>query len=201
VLHGIPGEDLGLPSTLPVDIGLDGACTPLLDVEFGQSAPAGTLDAGIYEAQVYLANGAPCSGTLAVAADVAIPVAGTVIVVAHLDQNGVPTLSSFTANVDDIGTGLAKVQVGHTAAAPAVDVQLKGKGPNARVRDLGPGEQSFAAQLLTNPYTVQIRPASGGKPVLKLSGVTFTGDAYTAVFAVGSPTSGTFTLATVEISP
>ena len=201
VVHGIPGSDLGLPNALPVDIGLDGGCTPLLDVEFGQSALAGTLDAGIYQAEVFLANGAGCSGTLAVTADIEIPVAGTVFAIAHLDQNGVPTLSQYTASLGDIPTGFAKVQVVHTAAAPAVDVRFKGKGPKPKISDLGPGEQSFADQLATTPYKVQVRPATGGKPVLELDGVSFSGDAYTSVFAVGTPSSGTFTVVPVEVSP
>jgi hypothetical protein len=103
--------------------------------------------------------------------------------------------------LDDISVGFAKVQVVHTAAAPAVDVQFKGKGPKPKIRDLGPGEQSFADQLSTTPYNVQIKPAAGGKPVLKLDGVSFSGDAYTSVFAVGSPVSGTFTVVPVEVSP
>jgi hypothetical protein len=203
VVHGAPGSDLGLSNPLPVDIGLNGGCTPLQDVEFGQSAFAGDLAAGVYEAQVYLANGAPCSGTLAVAADIAIPVTGTVFAIAHLDQNGVLTLSGFTAHVDDIGAGLARLQVVHTAAAPAVDVQLKpvGKGSKASIDNLRPGDQSFAAELPANPFNVQIKPAAGGKPVLKLQNVAFTGDAYTSVFAVGSLASGTFTLLPVEVGP
>ena len=203
VVHGINGEDLGLPTALPVDIGVDGSCTALQGVEFGQSAFAATLDAGIYEAQVYLADGAACGGALAVAADIEIPVVGTVFAIAHLDQNGVPTLSAFTARLDDIEAGLAKVQVAHTAAAPAVDVFLKGSGKlgKLRIRDLGPGEQSFAAQISATPYSVLIRPASGGKPVLRLTGVEFTGDAYTIVFAVGSPGGGTFTVLPVEVTP
>jgi hypothetical protein len=204
VVHAINGGDLGFPEALPVDIGLDGGCTPLQDVEFGQSAFAATLGAGIYEAQVYLADGAACGGTLAVAADIEIPVVGTVFAVAHLDQNGVPTLSAFTARLDDIGSGLAKVQVAHAAAAPAVDVFLKGGGKRGklRIRDLGPGEQSFAAQVdASRSYSVLIRPASGGKPVLRLSGVEFTADAYTIVFAVGTPAGGTFTVLPVEVTP
>jgi hypothetical protein len=203
VAHGIPGSDLGLPNPLPVDIGLDGGCTALQGVEFGQSAFAATLDAGVYEAQVYLVDGAPCGGTLAVAADIDIPVAGSVIAIAHLDQNGVPTLSTYTANPGDIAAGLAKLQVAHTAAAPAVDVKLKGsgKGAKAKIDDLAPGAQSFAAQLPATSYDVQIKPATGGKPVFELDDVPFTADAYTSVFAVGSPASGSFTLVTVEITP
>jgi hypothetical protein len=129
-----------------------------------------------------------CTGTLAVAADIEIPVTGSVFAIAHLDQNGVPSLSTFTAKLDDIAAGLAKLQVAHTASAPAVDVQLKGsgKGAKAKIEDLAPGGQSFAAQLPATSYSVRIKPANGGKPVFSLDDVSFTGDAYTAVFAVGS---------------
>jgi hypothetical protein len=61
-------------------------------------------------------------------------VTGSVFAIAHLDQNGVPTLSTFTAKLGDIAAGLAKLQVGHTASAPAVDVQLKGSGKVQRRR-------------------------------------------------------------------
>jgi hypothetical protein len=203
VVHGITGADLGLSSNLPVDIAVAGACTALQGVEFGQFASAGTLDAGIYQADVHLANGAPCSGAVAVSADIVVPVVGTVFAVAHLDQNGVPTLSQFTANLDDIGAGLAKFQLAHTAAAPAVDVRLKGpgKGAKAKISDLGPGAQSFAAQLPATSYNVDVKPADGGKPLLELQNVAISGDAYTLVFAVGSLSGGTFTVVPVEVTP
>lgn len=201
VIHGIPGTDIGQATdALPVDIGINGDCTALNGVEFQQSAPGGSVPAGVYEAQVYLADADPCAGTLAVAADVAVPVSGTVLIIAHLDQNGVPTLSSFTANVGDIAPGLAKLQVIHTAAAVPVDVRLKGKGAKAKISDLAAGDQSFAAQIPAIAYDVQIKPASGGKPVLTLDDVPLSGDAYTAVFAVGAP-GGTFGVIPVEIVP
>jgi hypothetical protein len=202
VVHGIIGSDIGQPASLPVDIGLDGSCTGLNNVTFSQAASAGTVAPGIYEAQVYLVDGAPCAGPLAVSAEIEVPVTtGVIFVVAHLDQNGVPKLSQFTGTTDDIGTGLAKLQVAHTAAAPSVEVRLKTKGAKAKIEDLRPGEQSFPIQAPAASYDVQVRPEAGGRPVLELDDVAVSGDALSAVFAVGSVGTGSLTAVLVEVTP
>ena len=46
-------------------------------------------------------------------------------VVAHLTEQGTPTLTKFINDVRGLGDGSARVAVRHAAAAPAVNVLLK----------------------------------------------------------------------------
>ena len=61
VVHGIPGQDLGLDPALPVDVSVDGACA-IPGFVFGQIVGPVPLPAGDREIAIALANSdEPCS--------------------------------------------------------------------------------------------------------------------------------------------
>jgi hypothetical protein len=158
VLHGIRGQDLGLPAELPVDIFVNGELA-LEDVAFGQHATV-ELPAGNYNIDVNLAN----TTTTVIDQDVRFRRGERATVIAHLTAAGAPTASKFTARIPAKLGYLA--QFGHTAWAPAVDGYFRFRSSFfPLIRGLQNGHSTIAS---VNPSgtTVAITPAGTLNPVL-----------------------------------
>ena len=206
VVHGIPGQDLGLAPELTVDIAANGGCL-FPGVSFGDVAGPIDIDPGAYDVEVRLADAdSPCSGPIAITGSSDIGVAPASIVVAHLDQNGGPEVSKFTTKTSAVDPADARITVYHTAAAPKVDLQLVRASDHRRIaaiQDLGNGEQTFPADVPADAYIVLVSPASGhpGRfqdPIAEIP-VTLDGGTATAVFAVGSLDNQTFGVIPVPV--
>ena len=186
VVHGIPD--------LPVDVYVNGALT--LD-DFAPETVAGPLDlpAGSYDVAVTAADAADASAPLLTAkADL---VAGTsVSLVAHLKEDGSPTITPFSNDVATVKAGETRLVVRHTAAAPAVDVRAGGTvvlsnvtNPNQGVLNIPAGKVS-ADVVLAGTTTVAIGPAE----------LDLEEGAATFVHAVGSAADGTLGLVSFTVS-
>jgi hypothetical protein len=135
--HGIPGEALGLPNELPVDVFVtfpDATEVCLLKgFEFGDFAGPVELGAGTYNIKILLSDGA-CGGAAVIEADVPFAAGESTTVIAHLTADGNPgagdqlglgiTATKFVNDVSDIVPGKTRLTVRHTAQAPAVDIKL-----------------------------------------------------------------------------
>jgi hypothetical protein len=208
VVHGIPGDDLGLDPHLPVDISVDGACA-FQDVRLGEVLGPAPLEAGTYEVGISVADSAnPCGGALAVIGTVGISVAETAVLVAHLDVNGAPRISKFTTKATPVDADKARVTAYHTAAAPAVDLRVKpdrGGDVVAVISGLENGEQSFPAELSAGTYLIGISPspergAGFRHPVAEVP-VDLMGGAAYALFAIGSLENETFDVVPLVVEP
>ena len=133
LVHGIPGVE-------PVDIAVNGSCD-FDDVNFGDSAGPVEIPAGVYEIEVFLDGGGQCDGDLAITGSFDVSVLDTAIFVAHLDTNGAPVLSKFTTNAAETESGNARVTAYHTAAAPAVDIVVRGVDLDERLKSVPPAER------------------------------------------------------------
>jgi hypothetical protein len=116
--------------------------------------------------------------------------------VAHLSEDGKPTLTPFANDVKKVAAGQARIIVRHTAAAPAVDVRAGGKpvfsdltNPKEAKADLPAGTVD-ADVVLAGTDTVAIGPAD-----LDLKEGTAT-----IVYAVGSAEDKTLDLVTQSIT-
>jgi hypothetical protein len=197
VVHGIPGSDLGLDPALPVDVLVNGTICALTDLRFEDISPRLELPAGTYDVEVKLSDGS-CGGATAIEAeDIELPAGVNATVVANLDADGAPTLSVFLNDLSPTAPYQARVAVHHTAAAPAVDVSLtytydgRWTFPFIALDGVTNGQQGVA-DTWVGPYDAQIAPA-GGDPIFSAP-VTLDGGVYYAVYAVGSVSTGTFTL-------
>jgi hypothetical protein len=208
IVHGIPGDDLGLDPHLPVDISVDGACA-FPGVRLGEVLGPAPLEAGTYEVGISLPDSAnPCGGALAVTDAVGISVAETAVLVANLDVNGAPRISKFTTKTAPIDADEARVTAYHTAAAPSVDLRVKpdsGGDVVAVISGLENGEQSFPAELPAGAYLIRISPspardAGFGHPVAEIP-VNLAGGAAYALFAIGSLENDTFDVVPLVIDP
>jgi hypothetical protein len=195
--HGIDGRDLGQPKGLPVDICLVNGTTRtelFSDVEFGAFAkvPA-DLPGGRYDVEVRLASAGNCDGAVAVAASVFLAFNEDATAFAHLNEQGIPSLTKFTNDVRSIGEGQARIYARHAAAFGDVNVYLRRGNSRALIRDLENPDQE-GANLTAGTWQVSIYPSSTWhKPAFSANLPLAAGTAYFA-YAVGSPANGTFTV-------
>jgi hypothetical protein len=195
--HGIDGRDLGQPKELPVDICLVSGATRtelFSNVPFGTFAPVpAELPGGRYDVEVRLASAGSCDGPVAVAASVFLAFNENATAFAHLNEQGIPTLTKFTNDVRPLGEGQARIYARHAAAFGDVNVYLRSGRKTAIIRDLENPDQE-GANLPAGSWYVAIYPSSSWhKPAFSATLPLEASTAYFA-YAVGSPANGTFTV-------
>jgi hypothetical protein len=200
--HGIPGKEFGdNTNELPVDICLvsGSSRTELFsEVKFGAFAPISNLAGGRYDVEVRLAKAGVCDGDVAIAASVFLAFNENATAFAHLNEQGIPTLTKFTNDVRPLGEGQTRIYARHAAAFGDVNVYLRSGKKAALIRDLENPDQE-GANLPAGTWHVAIYPASSWhKPAFSANLPLEAGTANFA-YAVGSPANGTFTVLTQEI--
>jgi hypothetical protein len=180
VVHGIPGQ--------PVDVYVDGQL--ILD-NFQPGEIGGPLDlpAGAYDIAL-TAPGDPVEDAILTVDGVEVPGGENLSAVAHLTEDGQPTLTAYVNDVSDLAAGQARLTVRHTAAAPAVDVRAGGTpvfsgltNPNEETAEVDAGVVS-ADVVLAGTDEVVLGPAD-----LDLAEGTLT-----IAYAIGSADDGTLEL-------
>jgi len=192
VVHGINGTDLGLGKTLPVDVFVNGAATPLKSFTFGSIAGPLDLPSGKYEIEVRLSDPS-LSSIVALSTRVDLAVGENASIVAHLTEEGVPKLTKFVNDVRTTETaGNARLVVRHGASAPPVNVFL---------RDSSGRYSSLVNLVNASQLSTEVKPGSYDAFVVRsfknLAGpISLNLDASTAYFsyAVGSLRNSTFEL-------
>ncbi len=209
VVHGIPGDDLGLDTNLPVDVSVNGACA-LEGFVFGDIVGPLPFEAGSYDIDISLANEAePCTNDAVISAP-GIPVEDgkNYSIVAHLDEFGSPTASALLNDVSRSKLG-ARVNVAHTAAAPRVDARLKRTKKGfwwlnrmTKIKDIGNGEIATASVYAAD-YKVSLSPAGSRDRVFGPVPASLDRNTAYGVYAVGSLATGSLTLlvTTLEDAP
>jgi hypothetical protein len=197
VIHGIPGDDLGLDPALPVDVLVDDTLCLLEGFEFGDIAGPVPLAPATYNIKIMLADADnPCTGSVAIEADVPFDPDENATVIAHLTEAGAPTATKFINDVSPTGRGKARVAVRHTAAAGAVDVDVRRPlkptpwlvipglaNPDEAITEIRPGD-----------WDVTVFPAGELDPVFGPATLTLKPFTGFFVHAVGTPANGTFTV-------
>lgn len=202
VIHGIPGQDIGpgVDAALPVDILVNDAICLLSGFTFGEVEGPFTLPEGTYDVKISLANTLdPCSNMAVVAAPVPLEAGENVSIIAHLTEDGMPTAAKFVNDVSPSADGTARVIAHHTAAAPAVDINVAFGFPrqNATIPNASNGAQA-AAELPAGNLNVGFSPA-GMRDVLFVRTARLRADLTYVAYAVGSLANGTFDLIFVPL--
>jgi hypothetical protein len=205
VVHGIPGTDLGLDAELPVDISVNGACA-LQAFPFGEIAGPVSLPAGEYDIAISLANTEkPCANDAVLQATVPFEAGESASVVAHLNEEGAPTASKFTNNLDHLRPYRLRVIAHHTANAPEVDVRfirqelVDGRLSSRRLHEVTNGMQGFV-DMRTGTWDISFR--AFGDPRMEVGPFTVSLDTPNTIylaFAVGSLENETFTVLLKQI--
>lgn len=190
IIHGIPGNAVGrFADDLPVDVEVVELGCILHGFEFGEVAGPFELSTSSYDVNVYPADRrSPCSGTpLISVADVPLRAGEDSTLVAHLTEDGVPTLGKFVNDFSALDSGTGRVTVRHTAAAPAVDLEVKQAGTVLGVfGPLSNGEQAGPLDLPGNAYVGRLFPAATNTVVYGPARVVLKPSVATFVYAVGS---------------
>jgi hypothetical protein len=197
--HGIPGQALGLEENdLPVDVSVDGGC--LLEAfTFGEFAGPVELPAGDYEIAISLADAEdPCSADPVIGPTTVTFESGVnYTVFAHLTEEGAPTASVFVNDVSKAVAGYSRLTVRHTAAAPAVDIELYRGWSGGRmvgvIEGLENPEQAGPLNLRPGRYEAVILAAGTEDVVLAVPVVLMPHKSY-IVYAVGGLETETFTV-------
>jgi Domain of unknown function (DUF4397) len=187
ILHGVPDAT--------VDVYANGE--PLLeDFEPGTLTDPQKLPAGSYDLKVVKAGDGADGDAIMSANNVKVPGGANITVVAHLSENGKPTLTPYVNDVSSLPAGKARVIVRHDAAAPEVDVRAGGEpvftdlaNPKEKSAEIDPGTVE-ADVVLAGTDDVVIGPA----PLKVAEGTT------TIVYAWGSAEDENLDLAVQTIS-
>ncbi len=186
LIHGIPDT--------AVDVYVDDAAV-FEDFNFGDTQDLSSL-AGetLVNLQVRLAG----TDTVAIeAGDVDLPASGNYSIIANLDEAGTPTLSVFANDTSEIDAGNGRLQVRHTAAAPAVDVKADGAVAFSNLSN--PNEAK--ADLPAATYSVEVVPTGADEPVvIGPADIAVTDGESLIVYAVGSLEGETLTVLTESIT-
>jgi Domain of unknown function (DUF4397) len=187
ILHGVPDAT--------VDVYVNDE--PLLeDFEPGTLTDPQKLPAGSYDLKVVKAGDGADGDAIMSANNVKVPGGANITVVAHLSENGKPTLTPYVNDVSSLPAGKARVIVRHDAAAPEVDVRAGGEpvftdlaNPKEKSAEIDPGTVE-ADVVLAGTDDVVIGPA----PLKVAEGTT------TIVYAWGSAEDENLDLAVQTIS-
>lgn len=188
--HGINGSDLGLAAALPVDVCNNGS-------ELLSAVPFRTITqtplsvpAGIYRVEIRLAAPGTCTGALAVAADISLGVAENATALAHLTEQGTPTITKFVNDVRPTH-GQSRIVARHAAAAGDVNVFLR-KGTRTELISNLENPDQEAAVLPAGPWFVGIYPAGSWRHPLFQTNLSLAPNTAYFAYAVGSPAKNTF---------
>jgi hypothetical protein len=157
ILHGVPGAT--------VDVYANGKAL-LKNFKPGTLTDPQSLPAGSYDLKVVKAGDGADGDAVIEADNVKVPGGANITVVAHLNEDGDPSLTPFVNDVSKIPAGKARITVRHTAAAPAVDVRAGGdpvftnlSNPNEKSAEVDAGTVK-ADVVLKGTDDVVIGPAS-----------------------------------------
>lgn len=187
VLHAVPGAT--------VDVYVNGKAL-LTNFTPGTLTDPQMLAAGSYDLKVVKAGAGAGGKAVAEAKNVKVPGSANITVVAHLDQNGDPTLTPYVNDVSTIPAGKARLTVRHDAAAPAVDVRAGGKPVFTDLRN--PGQKS--AVLAAGTVKADVVLAGKRKAVIGPASLDLREGTTTIVYAWGSAKAGNLKLAVQTIT-
>lgn len=184
VVHGVPG--------LVVDVYVNGA---LFLPGFAPETITDQVElpTGNYDIAIVAEGGDPAAPVIS--GSVFLPANVDASLVAHLAEDGTPTLSVFIDDYSAIAANQTRVVVRHTAVAPAVDVKLWDRNFNviAAFTDLTNGNGA-SGEVTNGRYYVTLSPAGTNDFLVGPAKVFLGAKQLYTVYAIGSLDDGTFTL-------
>lgn len=172
LVHGIPGTT--------VDLTVDG--TVVIDAFVPGSLANISSFAGQTLQNVTVTDDATDDVVIGPIASLVIPASGSHSLVAHLDADGTPVLSTFENNTADTSTGDARLTLRHTAEAPAVDLIVGDQRPIVGATNGQSAELELPDGALTD---AQLAP-TGDVAIAEIATLDLAANTNTIVYAVGS---------------
>lgn len=198
VVHGLPGDGLGLASDLPVDIHLSGLGCAITDLRFGDDVGPLEIPADVYDVEIRLRDeeAGDCGGAVALAVPgLPLEEGENSTIVAHLDADGAPTASKLLNDLTPGEEDESLLSIRHLAEAPAVDIRayrlFPWNGPEPALELIGVVNGDFAdAPAPFGVYIFTIAP-TGDHPIFYDIAWVMPGLAI-QIHAVGSVADGNF---------
>ena len=185
VIHGIPNTPVTVYANNKVLI---------KHFVFGKTASV-ALNPGKYALAIRPYGAAPKSKAI-LGATVKVTAGENATVVANLTAAGSATLNVFANPTSAIPMGDARVIVRHVAAAPAVDVYAGATTSPALITNLANPKSSSPANVPAGSYTISVYPTGTTMtPVIGPASLTFAAGKTYIVYAIGSLTGKTLTVA------
>ena len=186
LIHGIPDT--------PVDVIVDGEAV-FTDFNFGDTQDLSALAGATLTGLTVVVAG---TDTVAIGpVDFDVPASGNYSVIAYLDASGTPSLTAFSNDTSTIEAGNGRLQVRHTAAAPAVDVKADGAVAFSNLSN--PNEAK--ADLPAATYSVEVVPTGADEPVvIGPADIAVKDGESLIVYAVGSLDDASLTVLTESIT-
>ncbi len=196
VVHGLPGQDIGQPPSLPVDVLVNGSICLLKSFTFGTVTPPVSLEPGTYKVAISLANAAtPCSNAAVIKASATLKGGTISAIVAALSPKNAPTADLF-AIPPAPANGISFLNA--NASDGRATFKVADKAGNGYSLPLGPRRSGSASTSGgTATYTLSLATPT------KIAGpFTFTLNKQSEelIFAVGSAKSGSLTALTSSVS-
>jgi hypothetical protein len=144
---------------------------------------------------VSLDEATPCGGTVVIDASVRLRSDQDVSAIAHLDEDGNPTISTFVNDARAGRRGFSTLYVRHTANAPTVDVTLgtRWNTPAAVFSGVSNG-QGGGVSVASGRWFATIFPNLAESRVAGPVKLRLQPGTATEVYAVGTLANGTFDL-------
>lgn len=172
VIHGVPGVD--------VDVYVNDELT-LEDFKPDTVTDPLELPAGDYTIDIRTAGADPSEAPI-ITGEATLPAGANATLIAHLEEDGTPTLGVFVNDTAKTAAGEGRLVVRHTAAAPAVDVLA---GGTAVITDLtNPNESTL--DLPAGTVSASVAAAGTTDPVIGPADVPVVAGQVTIVYAIGS---------------
>lgn len=172
LVHGIPGTT--------VDLTVDG--TVVIDAFVPGSLANISSFAGQTLQNVTVTDDATGDVVIGPVSSLVVPDSGSHSIVAHLDDEGTPVLSTFENNTEPTATGDARLTLRHTAEAPAVDLIVADQRPIVGATNGQSAELELPDGSLTD---AQIAP-TGAAAIAEIATLDLAANTNTIVYAVGS---------------
>lgn len=186
VVHGVPG--------LTVDVYVNGDLT-LESFEPGSVTDPLELEEGTYDIEIRAA-GEPADSEPAIAGSADVQAGVNASIVAHLTEDGTPSLAVFGNDVTTIDAGESRLTVRHAAAAPAVDVWIDGE---VAIDNFLNGDEA-SLEVPADTYNVAVSATGDDEPVLGPADFDLSEGTSYIVYAIGSLDDGSLDLLVQTIS-
>lgn len=195
IVHGLPGADLALDPTLPVDVSVNGVCS-LQNLVFGNIAAPMALPAGAYHVAFSPANAAaPCTNAALLEGDVTLAAYDVYSAVAHLSADNLAVLTFFKEDFSLTKPGKGRLVLHHTAATAGVDVRIS-RSPKFKplfAEYLGVvNGTSVTTEIRPGTWRMAIYPAGMTTALYGPAKLRFNPKKVYLAYAIGNPTTGTF---------
>ena len=195
LVQGIPGRDYAAATdpAFPVDVLVNDEVCYVRGLPYGAIQGPLTLFPGTYNLKVSIANSlAPCTNSPLINHSVTIEARKDVSAVLALNEDGTPTLLTFTNDLSPVTDGLSRVLFAQAAGGPAVQVILQ----NTTTKKLytysvKPGAL-LEADLPAGNYTVEIN--QGTTTLVAPTFLALDSQSVNLLYAVGEVANNTVAL-------